>query len=639
MLTLNNPETFLLRSSIALLVLWLVYVLFLQKETALQFRRYFLLAGAAVALITGAFSVQLVQQLPLANLPRVLPAGALQLNIAPPAPAAHYQFAWWHGWLLVSSVLLLLLIVRLVVLWLRVQKLPKQTFEGQTFRLGDQAYSFMGELVLNAAQVAEAKHNLEVARQLQQVVQHEQVHIRQWHTADLLLAELLRALLWFHPVVWLLPRELSALHEYLADSSACPPESTENYQQLLIRQQLHNNGVLAHHFNKSFIFKRIQMLSLIKKPLSFRKKLLIGLLTVATGLAISCNREMQDQMLEVEQSVEAQQQHDLNNYLVFSEGNTYVMIDEAQVVKASKLIHPTNARAAKGWAAQQMNMLTAGHSVEQMLKELEDDNDKAFVMITGEQYSKYLNGEDILAPYKSVEIEIDEDGEVEVYQLPEQNAEPLLGMSALMQGVAQNEKLLEIARNINAENERAFISFIIDTEGNMTRAEVLKGINPKVDAALVEVMRELEYKWKPAMADGQPVNTRFVLPLKLSAASAEATQVSGKRIIGSNEEFEEATTQATPEGGMRLYMEQVVQNEALQTVVKNSDVEGNVLIAFVVNEDGELTDFRKMKGLSEEIDAAVVAAMRNSSIKWSPALNAAGQPIKSKFLIPFMVKK
>ena len=272
MLTLNNPETFLLRSSIALLVLWLVYVLFLQKETALQFRRYFLLAGAAVALITGAYSVQLVQQLPLANLPRVLPAGALQLNIAPPAPAAQYEFAWWHGWLLVSSVLLLLLVIRLVVLWLRVQKLPKQTFEGQTFRLGDQAYSFMGELVLDAAQVAEAKHNLEVARQLQQVVQHEQVHIRQWHTADLLLAELLRALLWFHPVVWLLPRELSALHEYLADSSACPPESTEKYQQLLIRQQLHNNGVLAHHFNKSFIFKRIQMLSEIKKPISIPQK-------------------------------------------------------------------------------------------------------------------------------------------------------------------------------------------------------------------------------------------------------------------------------------------------------------------------------------------------------------------------------
>ena len=53
-----------------------------------------------------------------------------------------------------------------------------------------------------------------------QVLRHELAHVRQGHTYDRLLLELLRAALWFNPFVHLCGRALALTHEYLADEAA-----------------------------------------------------------------------------------------------------------------------------------------------------------------------------------------------------------------------------------------------------------------------------------------------------------------------------------------------------------------------------------------------------------------------------------
>ena len=51
------------------------------------------------------------------------------------------------------------------------------------------------------------------------ILAHEQAHIRLGHTYDLLLLELVKDLQWFNPFVYLLGRDLKAIHEYEADDA------------------------------------------------------------------------------------------------------------------------------------------------------------------------------------------------------------------------------------------------------------------------------------------------------------------------------------------------------------------------------------------------------------------------------------
>ena len=57
--------------------------------------------------------------------------------------------------------------------------------------------------------------------QLQEILIHEQCHVEQKHSIDVMLSELFTILCWFNPFAWLLKREIRLNLEYLADFSCC----------------------------------------------------------------------------------------------------------------------------------------------------------------------------------------------------------------------------------------------------------------------------------------------------------------------------------------------------------------------------------------------------------------------------------
>jgi len=94
------------------------------------------------------------------------------------------------------------------------------------------------------------------------ILAHEQAHIRLGHTFDLLLLEVVKAVQWFNPFVYLLGRDLKAIHEYEADNAVLNfGIDAKTYQLLLVTkavggrlQTVCNN--LSHHSLK----KRIKMM-------------------------------------------------------------------------------------------------------------------------------------------------------------------------------------------------------------------------------------------------------------------------------------------------------------------------------------------------------------------------------------------
>src|SRR5690606_4161130 len=67
------------------------------------------------------------------------------------------------------------------------------------------------------------------------LLKHEDVHIRQYHTIDLILYEIINILFWYNPLIYYLKNKLDENHEYLADKFVLATGTDRhNYINLLL---------------------------------------------------------------------------------------------------------------------------------------------------------------------------------------------------------------------------------------------------------------------------------------------------------------------------------------------------------------------------------------------------------------------
>jgi len=103
------------------------------------------------------------------------------------------------------------------------------------------------------------------ASDLQQIKDHEKVHIHQFHTIDLILIELSSIVFWFNPFIVYLKKSLQEIHEYLVDEKiALVDGNRRNYAELLLSLTSDYKGSTGLNLTASFaepqIKKRIQMM-------------------------------------------------------------------------------------------------------------------------------------------------------------------------------------------------------------------------------------------------------------------------------------------------------------------------------------------------------------------------------------------
>lgn len=100
------------------------------------------------------------------------------------------------------------------------------------------------------------------AEEREAVLAHEASHIRHRHSAELLVAELARCLLWFNPFVWLLQRALREVQEWEADRDVLDLGYDLNrYRQLVFRQLFGYNPDITCGLNHSFTKNRFIMMT------------------------------------------------------------------------------------------------------------------------------------------------------------------------------------------------------------------------------------------------------------------------------------------------------------------------------------------------------------------------------------------
>ena len=95
------------------------------------------------------------------------------------------------------------------------------------------------------------------------ILAHEKAHVAYGHSVELLLVDVLSALQWFNPAIWMLRADLQELHEYEADDAVLRGGAgLRDYQYLLIRKAVGKSGyTVANNLNHSMLKNRITMMS------------------------------------------------------------------------------------------------------------------------------------------------------------------------------------------------------------------------------------------------------------------------------------------------------------------------------------------------------------------------------------------
>ncbi|WP_170110446.1 M56 family metallopeptidase [Flavilitoribacter nigricans] len=94
----------------------------------------------------------------------------------------------------------------------------------------------------------------------EQIIAHEQIHVRQWHTLDLLLSEIAVIVLWFNPFVWALRKEVEKNIEYQTDEIMLRNHRAEreSYQLNLVKIASYTEPLsITTNYNQSLIKNRI----------------------------------------------------------------------------------------------------------------------------------------------------------------------------------------------------------------------------------------------------------------------------------------------------------------------------------------------------------------------------------------------
>lgn len=99
----------------------------------------------------------------------------------------------------------------------------------------------------------------------------------------------------------------------------------------------------------------------------------------------------------------------------------------------------------------------------------------------------------------------------EVFKVVEVDPEFPGGEEALYKYLAENIKYPEKAKNNKVEG-RVYITFVIEKDGTVSDAKVLRSVNEELDAEALRVINAMP-KWKPGMQRGVPVRVQYNIPI------------------------------------------------------------------------------------------------------------------------------
>jgi TonB-dependent SusC/RagA subfamily outer membrane receptor len=282
---------YLLKANAALILFYLAYRFVLRRLTFYTLNRYFLLLGIFLSAL-----------FPLINLRDLFTAGTglvegvtyyapdwrvISRQVQQPEHLTVWSvlaYLFWAGVLVMG--------VRFLIQLTSLMKIHTRTTDGKCCGhpvklMGDDLnpFSFFRNIYVNP--------RMHRPGELQAIIRHERIHVKGWHSADILAGELNQIFYWFNPGAWLMRKAIGENLEFMTDRSMLRSGADpKSYQYSLVRiSSAPYASALANNFNLAHLKKRIMMMNKKRSSRVHLIRYLLVLPVVAlTALVITASR-------------------------------------------------------------------------------------------------------------------------------------------------------------------------------------------------------------------------------------------------------------------------------------------------------------------------------------------------------------
>jgi TonB family protein len=549
---------YLLLVNIYLVLFYAFYVLLLQRETFFQLNRIYLVTAALLSFFIPVIQANWVQNLFITQQVKYtiysIPVMEYQFK---PIAESHFKLGELFALLYLSGILVLSAKLTWQLFKLKkVLSMPKSTVP----------YSFFKTVKLDESNPDNAI-----------IEAHEQVHAQQWHSADVLLIEMVMIINWFNPVVYFYRFAIKHIHEFIADRQAVQAGTNKADYALLLLKQTFNaptHQLVNPFFNHSLLKKRIIMLQknksqriwLIKYGLSAPLFILMLILSSAT-------------------------------------------------INKSQTVSTINSKADEIFRtpAGQVN-LSLARVIENIKPVAADD--------TAEIRNEADTTSD--AVFSSVEI------------LPEFPG----GVEAFGKFLGSNIRYPAAAREKHIQG-RVICTFIVEKNGRLSNIRVVRSISPDIDAEAVRVLNMsptwkagVQNNHKVRTQYSVPISFTLDNSDKLTGKNNTTDPPPVVEQLPPNSNGVLSSVEHLPEfpGGVEAFGKFLGSHVRYPKDAREKGIQGRVIITFVVEKDGSLSGYKISRGVSPDIDAEALRVLKMSPT-WSPGTQK-GKPVRVQYSVP-----
>lgn len=252
---------YFLKANGLLILFFLAYYFLLRKETFFTKNRWFLLMGlfAAVLLPLITFTkVIWVDPTPISfetttnnYIPYIIENKVIEEQI-------NWNLVLAYVYMGIACLLVLKISIE-ILSFFRIIKFGRKDKTAKTILIdnlqNENPFSFFNYIVFNSQRFNE--------EELQHIIAHENIHVNEKHSFDVLIAKLYCAVFWINPIIWFYQKEILQNLEYIADNKASSiAQNRINYQKTLLKVVTHQHQLsITNQFYQSLIKKRIVMLN------------------------------------------------------------------------------------------------------------------------------------------------------------------------------------------------------------------------------------------------------------------------------------------------------------------------------------------------------------------------------------------
>lgn len=458
-------------------ILLALYHLVLVKERTFIFNRFYLISALLFSFSIPFATIETKQV--EKEIPETVFVGEIEQPILQTVIVQQEMFDYTKALLIAYCIISGILILKIGYSVIKIKKLKgrKITYQNRTVFLLKQdlaPFSFWNTIYLSETYFKDSEIQ-------DSVFLHEEIHVKQKHSADILFVEILKAVFWLNPFLYFYKKAMVDNHEFIADDRVIrKKKNIKSYQELILQEILKQQNLpLIHQFNFNNTKKRFIMMT--SKNSKFAK---------------------------------------MKNYLAV---HAFAVL---AIIFAEKTYAKDNTKISNQEERNAINKRPSETDQNDLMTNYSNERESVVMGSKGRSFTK---GKDTIPIKKNVDGKLDE--------------KPVQDISTAVEGVAadlvpaeypggNNELRKKMAYNFDSsslDHQNSIIKgdvFIIVDENGKASVISAVGENEKFNNEAIRVAKLANENviWTPGKKDGLAVRYRYKIPLAMQFAPNDKTQ-------------------------------------------------------------------------------------------------------------------